>query len=437
FEHAFSGGFHRDIGERRLEPRLREAASHRDEIGGRADHFDRAVVVPDDVLGARVERGFHHVFLARPRREHELAAVLEEERDRAVGAEVAAVLGERVAHLRDGAGAVVGHAIHHHRGAARPVALVADLLVGGALQAARAALRSALDRVLGHVRVVRLVDREAQPRVHRRIGPAQTRGHRDLLDEPREDLALLGVRRRFLVLYVGPSGMSCHGRAARLEFGKAYNFIIRFSRRAKSFHDRTLAVTPRASYRAVGVAMAIAGVVCFSLRPILIKLAYGYVVDPITLLALRMIFSLPFFLAAAAWVGRNATRNPVTRRDVWAIAFLGFIGYYFASFVDFLGLRYVSAGLGRLILFMYPTLVVLLSIVFLHKRPSIREIVALVLTYSGIALVITTLLGDGNANLPLGASLCFASATGYAVYLVAGSQVVQRVGSIRFTAYAT
>ena len=108
-----------------------------------------------------------------------------------------------------------------------------------------------------------------------------------------------------------------------------------------------------------------------------------------------------------------------------------------ASFVDFLGLQYVSAGLGRLILFLYPTVVVVLTIVFLHKRPSIREIVALVLTYSGIALVMSTLLGDGNANLPLGAAFCFASATGYAVYLVAGSQVVQRVGSIRFTAYAT
>jgi drug/metabolite transporter (DMT)-like permease len=196
-------------------------------------------------------------------------------------------------------------------------------------------------------------------------------------------------------------------------------------------------VTSPASYRGIGIAMAVAGVVCFSLRPILIKLAYGYVVDPVTLLALRMIFALPFFLAAATWVGRDATRDRLTRRDVWAIVFLGFIGYYFASFVDFLGLQYVSAGLGRLILFLYPTLVVMLSVIFLHKRPSTREIVALVLTYSGLALVMSTLLGKGNANLSLGAALCFASATGYAVYLVAGSQVVQRVGSIRFTAYAT
>lgn len=196
-------------------------------------------------------------------------------------------------------------------------------------------------------------------------------------------------------------------------------------------------MTSRASYRAVGVAMAIAGVVCFSLRPILIKLAYGYVVDPVTLLALRMIFSLPFFLAAAAWVGRDAGRAPLTRRDAWAIVVLGFVGYYFASFVDFLGLQYISAGLGRLILFMYPTLVVILSAVFLHKRATARDILALGVTYSGVALVMANAAQGANKDLALGAALCFASAAGYAVYLVAGSQVVQRVGSMRFTAYAT
>ena len=182
--------------------------------------------------------------------------------------------------------------------------------------------------------------------------------------------------------------------------------------------------------------MAIAGVVCFSLRPILIKLAYGYVVDPITLLALRMIFSLPFFLAAAAWVGRDAKHAPVGARDAWAIGALGFVGYYFSSFADFLGLQYISAGLGRLILFVYPTLVVLLSVVFLRKRPTAREVTALGVTYSGIALVMANAAAGANANLVLGAALCFASAAGYAVYLVASSQVVQRVGSMRFAAYA-
>ncbi|HZR68208.1 MAG TPA: DMT family transporter [Burkholderiales bacterium] len=189
------------------------------------------------------------------------------------------------------------------------------------------------------------------------------------------------------------------------------------------------------SYRAVGVAMALTGVACFSLRPILIKLAYAYVVDPVTLLALRMLFSLPFFVAAAAWAGRGERREPVSRRDAGAIVFLGFIGYYFSSFVDFLGLQYISAGLGRLILFLYPTIVVLLSLVFLRKRPSGREWAALALTYSGLAVVMWRAVG-ANANLPLGASLVFASAVGYAVYLVAGSRVVRRVGSLRFTAYA-
>jgi len=195
-------------------------------------------------------------------------------------------------------------------------------------------------------------------------------------------------------------------------------------------------VTAAVSYRAVGVAMAIAGVVCFSLRPIFIKLAYGIVVDPITLLALRMIFSLPFFLAAAAWVGREGGRAPIGGRDAWAIVLLGFVGYYFASFADFLGLQYISSGLGRLILFIYPTLVVILSLAFLNKRPAAREVVALGVTYSGIALVMSNAVGGANANLALGAALCFASAAGYAVYLVASSQVVQRVGSVRFTAYA-
>ena len=182
--------------------------------------------------------------------------------------------------------------------------------------------------------------------------------------------------------------------------------------------------------------MAIAGVVCFSLRPIFIKLAYGIVVDPITLLALRMVFSLPFFLAAAAWVGRDRERAPLSGGDAWAIVMLGFVGYYFASFADFLGLQYVSSGLGRLILFIYPTLVVILSLAFLHKRPSARQVVALGVTYSGIALVMSNAVGGANTNLALGATLCFASAAGYAVYLVASSQVVQRVGSVRFTAYA-
>ena len=191
------------------------------------------------------------------------------------------------------------------------------------------------------------------------------------------------------------------------------------------------------SYRAWGIALALAGVVSFSFRPILIKLAYAYVTDPVTLLALRMVFSLPFFVAAALWLQRDRASVPLTRRDLWTVAFLGFLGYYLASFLDFLGLQYISAGVGRLMLFLYPTITVLLSALFLGKRVGSREVVALIVSYAGLALVLSRAFGSANPNLLLGALLVFGSAVSYAVYLVTSSQLVQRIGSMRFTAYAT
>lgn len=191
-----------------------------------------------------------------------------------------------------------------------------------------------------------------------------------------------------------------------------------------------------ARYRLIGIALAVGGVIGFALRPVFIRMAYVHVTDPVTLLALRMIFALPFFLVAAAWSGRDKRRASLTLRDHGAIALLGFLGYYLASFLDFLGLQYVSAGLGRLFLFLYPTLVVLLSAAFLGKRIMRREVIALVLSYAGVALVISTALEQQNSDIPLGAALVFGGAFFYAIYLVAGSHVIQHVGSIRFTAYA-
>jgi drug/metabolite transporter (DMT)-like permease len=155
----------------------------------------------------------------------------------------------------------------------------------------------------------------------------------------------------------------------------------------------------------------------------------------VTLLFLRMTLSLPFFLAIGWWLRNREPR--LTRRDWAAIVGLGFLGYYLASFLDFIGLQWVGAGVGRLILYLFPTLVVLLSFLFLRKRPSWREIAALALSYAGIALVLSNQLGGENRLFALGAALVFASALCYAVYLVAGSQMVKRVGSMRFTAYST
>ncbi|MCX7141224.1 MAG: DMT family transporter [Proteobacteria bacterium] len=196
------------------------------------------------------------------------------------------------------------------------------------------------------------------------------------------------------------------------------------------------------SYRAWGIALALIGVVAFSVRPVLIKLAYAYVTDPVTLIALRMVFSLPFFLATAVWMRFRTAKNgavqaPLTRRDWRSVFILGFLGYYLSSFLDFLGLQYISAGLGRLMLFLYPTITVLLSALFLGKYVSRRDIVALVISYAGLALVLSQGFSGENRNLALGALLVFGAAVSYAIYLVNSSQVVQRIGSMRFTAYAT
>jgi drug/metabolite transporter (DMT)-like permease len=192
------------------------------------------------------------------------------------------------------------------------------------------------------------------------------------------------------------------------------------------------------SYRAWGILFALVGVLAFSFRPILIKLSYAaHPVSPVTLLFLRMTLSLPFFLAIA-WSLRN-TEPRLTRRDWAGIAGLGFLGYYGASFLDFIGLQWVGAGVGRLILYLFPTLVVLLSFLFLRKTPGPRELVALVLSYAGIALVLSNQLATTHEGkfFAFGVLLIFASALCYAVYLVIGSQMVKRVGSMRFTAYST
>lgn len=174
----------------------------------------------------------------------------------------------------------------------------------------------------------------------------------------------------------------------------------------------------------------------FSFRPILIKLSYAaYPVSPVTLLFLRMALSLPFFLAIGWWLRNQEPR--LTARDWRGIVGLGFLGYYAASFLDFVGLQWVGAGVGRLILYLFPTLVVLLSFLFLHKRPTRREIVALVMSYAGIALVVSSQVHPESRLFALGALLVFASALCYAIYLVIGSQIVKRVGSMRFTAYST
>jgi uncharacterized membrane protein len=158
------------------------------------------------------------------------------------------------------------------------------------------------------------------------------------------------------------------------------------------------------STRALGVVLVLVSAVAFSTKAVFAKLAYRHGIDPVALLTLRMAFSLPFFVVVAVLSGR-AGRERLSRKDQLKIAALGVLGYYLASVLDFMGLVYISAGLERLILFVYPTLVVLLSAVLLG-RPVLRyQVFALVLRYAGIALVAKTEMAAAGSNVPLGAAL--------------------------------
>jgi len=185
-----------------------------------------------------------------------------------------------------------------------------------------------------------------------------------------------------------------------------------------------------------GGLFALLAAVGFSAKAILVKLAYADHVDAITLLALRMTFSVPAFLGVALWVNNNKQHAALNRRDWFAVLALGLTGYYLASYLDFLGLQYISAGLERLILFLYPTMVVVLT-AWLSRLPiKPREKFALILSYAGIALVFVHDVGMRENGVLNGALLVFGSALAYAIYLIGANHSIARIGATRFTAYA-
>lgn len=197
-------------------------------------------------------------------------------------------------------------------------------------------------------------------------------------------------------------------------------------------------------YYPLGLLMAAAGSFLFSSRTILIKLAYEYHVDPVTFLTLRMVFSLPFFLAAAIWAQRGqknaagGSTTPLSGRDIAGLIGLGLLGYYFASYVDFLALQYISAALARLILFLNPTITLIVMALFFSRRILGREVAAMLACYAGIALCLLhdVRLSGSASETALGSSLSFLSAFCYALYLIFSNRLIGRIGSVLFTAYA-
>lgn len=186
-----------------------------------------------------------------------------------------------------------------------------------------------------------------------------------------------------------------------------------------------------------GVSIAIAGAALFSLKPILIKLAYAEGIDSTTLMALRMAFCLPFYLL----IGWHALRDsPLSLRDalpLWPqIAAVGVLGYYGASFLDLWGLTMITAQFERMILFTFPTFVVLLGWAFVGERPSGRQLLALLLSYLGIALVFGHDLGNLGSDVPFGTALVLASSLCFAGYLLFSKGLIAQLGSRLFTCLA-
>ena len=190
----------------------------------------------------------------------------------------------------------------------------------------------------------------------------------------------------------------------------------------------------------VGLVLATVGAIAFSGKAIIVKLAYRHGVDAVTLIMLRMLFALPLFAVMAWWAGRGKPK--LTARDWLGVFGLGFSGYYLASFLDFAGLAYISAGFERLILYLNPTLVLLFGWVLYRRRASRTQIIGMVVSYAGVALVFGHELwtaggGAGGGLAAWGAFLCFLSAVSYAGYLVYSGEFVKRLGSLRLVGLAT
>ncbi|MGA8515958.1 MAG: DMT family transporter [Burkholderiaceae bacterium] len=186
---------------------------------------------------------------------------------------------------------------------------------------------------------------------------------------------------------------------------------------------------------ASGVLLAVAGSIAFSGKAIIVKLAYRYGVDAITLLMYRMLIALPFFLLMGWWAGRG--KEALTAKQWLQVLFLGFIGYYLASYLDFAGLQYISASLERLILYLNPTIVLLLGAMLWGKKITRGQLTAFALSYCGVLLVFGHEVKLDGANVGLGALLVFGSAVAYAVYLSYSGELVQKLGSLRLAGLAT
>jgi len=188
-----------------------------------------------------------------------------------------------------------------------------------------------------------------------------------------------------------------------------------------------------------GFLITLSGAILFSTKAIIVKLAFGSThTDALTLLTLRMIFSLPFYVVAAFIVSGHKDNKKMNVKEWLLVITLGIFGYYLSSLLDFIGLQYVSAGLERLILFLYPTFAVLINAYFFRQKISGIQGLALVFTYAGIAIAYfgELTIDSGNPNFYFGSFMIFLCSITYSIYIAGSGKVIPITGANKFTAYA-
>ena len=191
---------------------------------------------------------------------------------------------------------------------------------------------------------------------------------------------------------------------------------------------------------ATGLLLAVLGAVAFSGKAIIVKLAYRYGVDAVTLLMLRMLFALPFFLAIAWWTSRPRKGEqpvPLSAKDWLGVLWLGVTGYYLASYLDFAGLQFISASLERLILYLNPTIVLLLGFLLYGRKVHRWQMAGMAISYAGVLTVFGHEVNLQGSDTAVGALLVLMSAVSYALYLSYSGELVQRLGSLRLVGLAT
>lgn len=190
------------------------------------------------------------------------------------------------------------------------------------------------------------------------------------------------------------------------------------------------------STKGLGILYGILGVVLFSSKAVMVKLAYQYQVETLDLLMFRMFLSLPFYILILFIIRKKRPSVDIKTKDyLWLVAF-GFVGYYLASYFDFLGLNYIKAGLERIILFVYPTIVVFLSWLFFRERITKVQTTAIVITYIGVVVTFWNELEIVGNEALVGGFLVLLSALTYASYLVGSGWLIPKFGVLRFTCYA-